>query len=211
MYKGLVMKYFHLDTETDGLNVEGQPSDHPDQPNMVSISISLDDEDGGMFEEYSTLIKPVRPISPELVAIHGITTERAEAEGVPLAEAMEMVASMLAQADIVSAFNAFFDVKMIKVGCAKLEARGEEIRQLLETKSSICTMAAAAKFLKAGRYIKLADAHERIIGDAITTAHDADADLAAHRRLFYQLRAVGALPEPKSLERRVYAKPPPPR
>lgn len=206
------MKYLHWDYESDGLNVEGQPSDHPDQPLPLSVSCYLDDEDGGTIDVYQNLIKPTRPISAEITAINGITFEKADAEGVPLLEAMEAIAALVEKCDVIVGFNNFFDLKMYKIACARLGARGEEMRQLMETKSSVCTMAAAAKFLKAGRFIKLAAAHERLLGDPMSgTAHEADADVNASRRIFYHLRGLGELPEPKSLARKVYDKPPPSR
>lgn len=204
-------KIFHADFESDGLLVDGQPSDHPDQPLPLSVACVLDDEDGNTLEEFSTLIKPTRPIPDDVTAINGITFEMADRDGVPMEEAIERVAKLMEQADIISAFNIHFDLRMFKIACARMEARGEELRCMMETKTGICTMQAAAKFLGAGRFIKLAAAHERILGDPLIDAHDADADMQASRRIFYELRSTGNIPEPKSLARKVYDKPLPPK
>lgn len=203
--------YLHYDFETEGLNVEGQPSDHPDQPGPISLTAILDDPEGNTLEIYNTLIKPNKGVQPEAFAIHGISTERAEAEGVPVAEAIRIFATLAAGAKILSAFNHFFDFKMAKVGCARMGDEGERIRQLLETKTSICTMDSARKFLGAGRYIKLMVAHERLLGVKFDKAHESMADTQAHRQIFYHLKRLNGLHEPKPLTRKIYSSPPPPR
>ena len=204
------MLTLHIDTETDGLNVNGVPSDDPRQPNMISLTAVLDDADGNTLKTMNTLIKPARPILPELTAIHGITTERAEAEGITLFEAMNRFADIARQCDIMSAFNFFFDFKMVKIGCARMVNGGDDqLRRMFETKQSICTMDAARKHLKAGRFISLQDAHTRLFGAPFEGAHQSLADCHAHRRVFYHLRDVGALPAPKPMTRKEYATPAP--
>lgn len=203
--------YLHYDTETDGLNIPGQPSDHPDQPGLVSISAILDDEDGKTLERFTTLVKPHRPISVEVTAIHGITTERAEAEGIPLADAMTQFVALAQLATTLVAFNNFFDFKMLKIGCARMQLGGNDtMRRFFESMSAICTMDAARKHLQAGRFIKLAVAHQRLFNEEFKNAHESMADTEASRRIFYRLKELGALPEAKAMTRKVYDTPPPP-
>lgn len=207
--------YFHYDTETDGLNVEGVPSNDPRQPHLVSITAILDDADGNELDRYFTYIKPVgwkiderleieNPKKPGTMmktafAIHGITNQKATDEGVPLDEAMGPIVALAARAEILSAFNHFFDFKMLKISCAQMSNpdTGATIRAMLEAKSAICTMDSARKHLGAGRWIKLTDAHQRLLGSAFDGAHGSTADCEAHRRIFYHLEDLGALHEPK--------------
>lgn len=202
------MRVLHFDWETDGLNISGQPSDHPDQPGSVSLSAILDDSDGNTIDSMDTLIIPVRPIPPDVVAIHGITTEMAQTKGINIADAIDQFAGLAQQADVLSAFNFFFDFKMAKIGCARSGEHGEQIRQMLESKSSICTMDGARKHLGTGRFCKLSVAHERLLGQPHTRAHDSMADALASRSVYYRLRDLGALPEPKLIGRKTYSTPP---
>lgn len=203
--------YLHYDTETDGLNIPGQPSDHPDQPGLVSISAILDDKDGNELERFTTLVKPHRPISAEVTAIHGITTERAEKEGIPLAEAMNKFAALAKRATTLVAFNNFFDFKMLKIGCARMQPGGNDpMRCLFEAMTAICTMDGARKFLNAGRFIKLGVAHQQLFNEKFENAHQSMADTEASRRIFYHLKKLDALPEAKAMTRKVYGAPPPP-
>lgn len=221
--------YLHYDTETEGLNVQGVPSDDPRQPHLVSISAVLDDQHGNEIGKYSTLIKPdgwtiderlevENPEKPGTMiksafSIHGITNARALAEGIDLDVAMREVAALTEKADILSAFNHFFDFKFLKISCAQMrdKAEGERIRVMLETKSAICTMDASRKELKAGRFIKLAVAHQQLLGETFDKGHESMADTQAHRRIFYHLKSMGVLGEPKPLTRKTYSTPPPSR
>ncbi len=146
--------------------------------------------------------------------VHGITTERAEAEGMTLNEVMDAFAEMVAQADVISAFNFFFDMKLLKIGCARYKSpegtdRGEEIRQLIETKTSICTMENAADHLIGKKRISLKNAYFEFFKKENEKAHESLSDCLAHREIFYELKKRGALFEPKPLTRRVYNTPPP--
>src|SRR6185436_10750455 len=73
--------YLFFDTETTGLSRESR---------MVQIAWVLCGHDG---EEISRACHIIRPegfsIPRDATAIHGITTERAMAQGIPLAEALE--------------------------------------------------------------------------------------------------------------------------
>lgn len=203
------MRYLDFDWETDGLNISGQPSDHPDQPGAVSLSAILEDHDGSIITTMDTLVIPVREIPPDVVAIHGITFEKASKEGKPIDEVMREFARLAEMADVLSAFNFFFDFKMAKIGCARMGEPGEAIRRMLETKQSVCTMDGARKHLGTGRFCKLTVAHERLLGEPHTRAHESMADAQASRRIRHELQRLGALPEPKSMARKTYATPAP--
>ena len=71
-----------LDFETTGV----------DRFNDVPVSYALVSVVGGVVvRSWSGLIDPGRPIPPEATAVHGISTERARAEGMPLREAIALV------------------------------------------------------------------------------------------------------------------------
>jgi DNA polymerase-3 subunit epsilon len=72
-----------LDFETTGI----------DRFNDVPVSYALVSVvEGVVVRSWSGLIDPGRPIPPEATAVHGISTERARDEGMPLREAMSLVA-----------------------------------------------------------------------------------------------------------------------
>jgi DNA polymerase-3 subunit epsilon len=103
------MKFSNLrrsgwDTETTGVRV--------DEARIVTAAIVVR---GGNLPDrtFSYIINPGVPIPPEASALHGVTDERAQAEGAEPKEALEDIASRLTAALIhgmpVVAFNQSFD------------------------------------------------------------------------------------------------------
>ena len=78
-----------LDLETTGVD---RFADVPVSYALVSVV------DGIAVHSWSGLIDPGRPIPPEATAVHGITTERARAEGMPLGTAIELMTDAVASA-----------------------------------------------------------------------------------------------------------------
>jgi DNA polymerase III subunit epsilon len=78
-----------LDFETTGI----------DRFNDVPVSYALVSVvEGVMVRSWSGLIDPGRPIPPEATEVHGISTERARDEGMPLREAIALVSDAVVAA-----------------------------------------------------------------------------------------------------------------
>lgn len=108
-----------LDTETSGVDLEND--------RIVTACIALvDGRKGGRPPETAdTLIDPGIDIPEQAARVHGITTERARAEGVPARDGVEFIANMLATAlrDEPSAplvvMNAPFDLTILDRECRR--------------------------------------------------------------------------------------------
>lgn len=207
--------FLHIDVETTGIPVNGMPSDHAGHPHMASLSAILDQDAGEPLEQMSVLIQPLGyrlEDFPEAFRIHGITTERAMAEGVTLTEAMEQFIGMARRAQTIVAYSAHFDVKLLKIGCARVPDRpqGEAFRQQIESMTSICTMESAAMCLIGKKRMKLKDAYWELFHEQTQTAvhHGSAEDVAASRRVFWELHLRKALVDPKPILR-VYDTPAP--
>lgn len=208
--------FLHIDSETTGLPVSGVPSDDPRHPHMASISAVLDDENGRTQAIYSTLISPQGKYRledfPEAFNVHGISTAAADLFGVSLERAMIHIWEMLNCCETVSAFNAHFDVKILKIACARMPndalVTGDAIRDRLESKTGICSMESAANFLLGKKRISLANAHMDLFKVQARSGqyHGSMEDVMAHRRIFYALKAKNALLPAKPLKRD-YAEP----
>lgn len=105
--------FLGFDTETTGVN--------PATDRVVTAALVLRDASG--TRERTWLINPGVEIPETASAIHGITTERARAEGRPPAEALEEVAAILEAAQRngtpVVAFNAGFDLAILDADLAR--------------------------------------------------------------------------------------------
>ena len=105
------LKFACLDTETTGLS----PSDGG-KVCEVAVSVS---QNGRVVEEFSSLINPQIPISPAVVAIHGITNQMVASAPV----FSDIVARLTGMLDgcVIVAHNADFDLTFLR---AEFEACG---------------------------------------------------------------------------------------
>ena len=98
------IKFACLDTETTGLS--------PDQGGRIcEIAVSVS-QGGRVVEEFSSLINPQIPMSPEVIAIHGITNEMVK-DAPTFADIMPTLLGVLDNAVIV-AHSADFDVSFLR-------------------------------------------------------------------------------------------------
>lgn len=98
------IKFACLDTETTGLSPEGGGK-------ICEIAVSVS-QGGRVVDEFSTLLNPGIPMSPEVVAIHGITNEMVK-DAPSFADVMPKLLGLLDDSVIV-AHNADFDVSFLR-------------------------------------------------------------------------------------------------
>lgn len=198
-YSGAILAelmYVFFDTETTGLprSWKAPVTDIDNWPRLVQIAWLVYDNEGNEVRENNFIIKPEGfTIPSDSARIHGISTERAQAEGTPLMEVLERFASDLAVADFVVAHNMNFDEKI--VGAEFLRVN---MQNILETKGKICTMESTKNFCAIdGQYgykwPKLSELHYELFGTDFTEAHNAKNDIAATARCFWELRKLGVL------------------
>lgn len=104
-----------FDLETTGRNSRAA--------RIVTASIVVLAADGSVEEEHEWLADPGVEIPDEAAQVHGVTTERARAEGRPAAEVVGEVAAVLQRlfdAGVpVVAFNAAYDFTVMAAECAR--------------------------------------------------------------------------------------------
>lgn len=110
-----------FDVETDSPN--------PEAARLVSACVGGVSAEGADAEQF--IVNPGIPISPESTAIHGITDERAQAEGCAPAEACERLSESItrfwdAGAPVV-AFNACYDLTVMDRECRRHLGHGFEV------------------------------------------------------------------------------------
>lgn len=192
----------HTDTETTGLPVPGAPADDTRHPHLASLSGFLDETEDTIMDEVSTLVQPLPGVRyedfPEAFRVHGITTERAQKEGMPLQLALERYVTLATCADTFSAFNALhFDFKILKIACARIPT-GAALREQLERLQSVCTMESAANHLIGRKRISLKNAYFEMFKEETQTEqhHGSHKDALASRRIYWELSRRGALVAP---------------
>ena len=111
------MKLFFYDTETSDMPDWGQPSSAPHQPHIAQLAGALVDfESRRVIHEVNLLVRPDGwACTPETIAIHGITTERAMDEGIAEASAVEIAHELWTLADARVGHMESFDARILRI------------------------------------------------------------------------------------------------
>lgn len=191
------------DTETCGIPDFRAPSDAPTQPHLVQLAMATFEDDGTEVGHYCVLVKPDGwTIPADVVAVHGITTERATAEGVPEADAARAYADAIREASLRVAHNERFDRRIMRIAMLRSGMTREQI-ELLEARPAFDTCAVASpivnlpptdKMVAAGftkpKPPKLAEAIKFFFDEELVGGHDALVDVRACARIYFHLAAL---------------------
>jgi DNA polymerase-3 subunit epsilon len=163
-----------FDLETTGIDVETS--------RIVSAHVGVIDADGACIERIDWLADPGIDIPPQASAVHGITTERARAEGRSANEVVaEVVAALQDVMDrgmAVTIYNAPYDLTLlnreaIRHGLAPLHSPGPIVDPLVIDKF-------VDRYRKGKRTLEAA---ALFYGVELLDAHDAGADAIAAGRV----------------------------
>lgn len=200
------------DTETTGLPLFKEPSEHPDQPHIVQLGALLVDLDTRIV--HSTLDVIIRPegwtIPAEVTAIHGISTDLAMAVGVPEIEAVGMLLELWYRAACRIGHNEQFDARIVRIALMRHypAAQGESvIADVWKAGAAKCTQQISTPILKlpptakmkAAGFLKhksanLGEAYAHFMGKPLEGAHSAIVDVRACMDVFFA--ATAPAPEP---------------
>src|SRR5690554_987691 len=185
--------YLIFDTETTGLprNWNAPITDTDNWPRCVQIAWQLHDENGKLVENQDYLIKPDGfniPFDSE--RIHGISTELAMEQGIPLTEVLEKFNVALSKAKFVVGHNVGFDLNIM--GC---EFHRKSVETELNSKPLLDTCTEdTAELLKipggrGGRFKlpTLTELYQFLFNENFKEAHNATADVEATTRAFLEL------------------------
>ncbi len=198
------MKTVTLDCETSGLAPKGEYKiNYMDYPYIVSFAYKINSEPVKEF----IINQEGRTLSPEVIAIHGITNEMCAASPFTLTVVLLEFIAAAKGADFSIGHNIFFDsstvkanvLRMIKQEMAK-EAFYQEIEEILHKDRRIDTMMSTIKFCALpGKYAgqfkwpKLIELHQKLFPGETFNAHSAGADVDACHRCYVELKRLGVL------------------
>lgn len=188
--------YLFFDTETTGLpmNYHAPLEDLGNWPRLVQLAWLVYDKKGEKTAQGDFIIKPEGFIIPEQASgVHGITTERALAEGIDLKETLLNFADAIRENQIIIAHNMSFDEKII--GAEFLRKR--ILHDLFNT-IRVCTKEEATDYCQIpGNYgykwPRLDELHTKLFGKNFEDAHNALADVEACARCFFELCRRGVI------------------
>ncbi|RAJ19295.1 DNA polymerase-3 subunit alpha [Gelidibacter algens] len=185
--------YLIFDTETTGLpkRWDAPITDTDNWPRCIQIAWQLHDAMGNCIEHQDYLVKPEGFNIPyDAEKIHGISTELAQQQGIPLAEVLEKFNIALAKTKFVVGQNVGFDLNIMGA-----EFHREHVANTLQELPVLdtCTEHTASLCqLPGGRYGKfklptLTELHEFLFHQPFAEAHNATADVEATTRCFLEL------------------------
>lgn len=129
-------RYLVIDTETSGLFDFSKPADAPGQPRLAHLALIYCDSELNVERKYDVLIKPDGwVIDAGAAAVNGLTMEKLEADGVPVAQALGVYCEAIKAGRVVVAFNAQFDCKVMRG-----ELRRIPMDDLFDKTRNICVM-----------------------------------------------------------------------
>ena len=188
------------DTETTGLPIWGSPSNDPRQPRITQIAAELCNADTGeVLAGMNFLIKPDGwTIPDELAALTGITTDKAEKYGVPIAYVLPIFLVMWSKATLRIAHNESFDMRMVRIEIARDPGFDDAFSDHWKEGAAFCTCTNSAKLINlpptakmvaAGRTNpkppNLTEAYKHFTGIDLVNAHNAATDIMACKAVYF--------------------------
>jgi DNA polymerase-3 subunit alpha len=189
--------YLIFDTETTGLPKRWDaPITNTDNwPRCIQIAWQLHDDLGNCIEHQDYLIQPDGFNIPyDAEKIHGISTELAQDQGVPLAEVLQKFNTVLGKTKFVVGQNVGFDLNIM--GAEFIRADIANPLQELPVLDTCTEHTANLCQLSGGRYGKfklptLTELHKFLFDKPFAEAHNATADVEATTRCFFELLRLG--------------------
>lgn len=179
----LILPY---DTETTGLPAYKDPSDAPHQPHIVQIAAALVDTSTRLkTASMSRIVKPDGWVIPDdVIAVHGITNERAMDEGIPEKQALEEFLHMWGYREGEPhafirrlGYNESFDARIIRIAM-KRYGYDDTANMLWKGGNAICAMRRSTNAkLMGSKFPKLAEAYLALTGMKMENAHTAMGDV----------------------------------
>ena len=189
--------YLIFDTETTGLpkRWDAPITDTDNWPRCIQIAWQLHDTMGNCIESQDYLVQPEGFNIPyDAEKIHGISTDLAQEQGVPLADVLEKFNEALGKTKFVVGQNVKFDLNIMGAEFV----RGDVANQLQELPVlDTCTEHTASLCqIPGGRYGKfklptLSELHKHLFNKGFADAHNATADVEATTRCFFELLRLG--------------------
>ncbi|PKA98821.1 DNA polymerase III alpha subunit [Flavobacteriaceae bacterium MAR_2009_75] len=185
--------YLIFDTETTGLpkRWDAPITDTDNWPRCIQIAWQLHDDMGNLLEHQDYLVKPDGFNIPyDAEQIHGISTELAQQEGIPLGEVLGKFNAAMARTKFIVGQNVGFDVNIMGAEYHRMSVENplQELPVLdtcTEETAMLCQIAGG----RGGKFKlpTLTELHEYLFGEPFSEAHNATADVEATTRCFLEL------------------------
>ena len=194
-------KYLFVDTETIGIpkDYDGDVYDVDNWPRVVQLAWMLIDEDGKLVSDDCSIVKNKGVVPKRAEEVHGISTKRMRAEGVPPKDAYKHLMDAIACAEYVIIHNVDFDKPVIAADM--LRHKMNDLAEKFLSQSFFCTMKSGVDICRLPgyhgeyKYPKLVELFGKLYLDdssvSIGGLHSADADVLVTYRCFMKMKEKG--------------------
>ncbi len=189
--------YLIFDTETTGLpqNYSAPLTDFDNWPRCVQLAWQVHDVTGKLISSGDYIVKPdgfTIPFNSEKV--HGISTERAHEEGIPLNEVMDIFNRELEKCTFVIGHNLEFDLNIMGSEYLRMERENPLTKKVsIDTKDESTEFCAIPGGRGRYKWPTLAELHDKLFEIGFEEAHNAAADVDATARAFLELIRIGVI------------------
>ena len=196
------MKVIVFDTETTDLPADQNAplSDSSKWPYIIQLSFMVFDTKTKEILEYSDHIIQLDTtvdISPGSIAIHQITAQRSQAEGIPIQQALAHLADNMSEADVIVGHNILFDKRMLMVELTRNKMKNCLYKNGLPI-PEYCTMKRTTELCKIpttnkktgeiyNKYPTLSELHNQLFCRKPRGTHNAIADVMICLRCYIML------------------------
>ncbi|MFH0856845.1 MAG: 3'-5' exonuclease [bacterium] len=188
--------YLFFDTETTGLprRYNAPATDFNNWPRLIQIAWMLYDGAGNEMQSADYIIKPEGFLIPkEAENIHGISNEKANAEGIFLKQALSEFLAAMKKSEILVAHNMSFDEKIVEA-----EFLRENMEHNMGNLKKICTKINSTEFCQLpGNYgfkwPSLTELHNKLFSSDFDGAHNALSDVKICVKCFFELKRLGVV------------------
>ncbi|NKI25347.1 DNA polymerase III subunit alpha [Arenibacter sp. 6A1] len=185
--------YLIFDTETTGLpkRWDAPYTDTDNWPRCIQIAWQLHDAMGNLVESQDYLVQPEGFNIPyDAEKIHGISTELAKEQGVPMAEVLEKFNVALSKSKFVVGQNVGFDLNIMGAEFHRFQvANSLHDLPVLDTCTEHTAQLCQIPGGRGGKFKlpTLTELHQFLFGEPFGEAHNATADVEATTRCFLEL------------------------
>ncbi len=186
--------YLIFDTETTGLpqNYKAPITDSENWPRIVQLAWQLHDEYGKLIEVKNFIIKPDNYTIPfNATQIHGISTERAQKQGLELFFVFNEFEKALNKSTFSVGHNIIFDINIIGAELHRLKQNTGSFmqRKVIDTCTEATAQLCKLPGGKGGKFKlpNLTELYTFLFQDGFNKAHNASADVEATSRCFLEL------------------------
>ncbi|UXP31022.1 DNA polymerase III subunit alpha [Reichenbachiella agarivorans] len=190
--------YLIFDTETTGLpkNYNAPLEDLDNWPRLVQLAWQLHASDGSLIRAQNFIVKPDGYTIPfNAQKVHGISTERAEAEGHDLNEVLDIFSADLLKTQSVVGHNVEFDLNIVGAEYLRKERNNDlSTIKAIDTKDESTDYVAIPGRGGKFKWPTLTELHTKLFGTGFADAHDAAYDVDATAKCFFGLITEGIIP-----------------